>query len=151
MSPVSPQLRAAAELATDRSVASRVQDPPGCPAASTAPARVSAISPPAGPAASALGVAASGLSSRPSAAHLAPLSVLRASGEKRRSWLGSSAATRDGPPVAATAIPPLLATPSGVASCQAARWPDGRTKTCQKSSCWAAAPPMTSTAQVPSG
>ena len=148
---VSPQLRAAGELATERSVASRAQEPPGWLATSAAPARVSAIRPPPGAAASALGVAASGESSRPSAAHLAPPSVLREIGEKCRSWLGSSAATRDGPPVAATAMPPLLATPSGVASRQVACFPDGRAKTCQKSLCDAADPPITSTAQVPSG
>ena len=81
---------------------------------------------------------------------MAPLSALLASGEKDRSWLGRIAAARAGPPSAATAIPPLLATPSGVASFQAPAWP-GRTNTCQKLLCPAADPPMTSTAQLPSG
>src|SRR6185312_11099102 len=148
VSRVSPQLRAAA--ATAPAVASRVQAAPGCALTSTPSPLVSAISPPSGAAASALTPAASGVSSRPSCTHLVPLSALRASGEKASFWLGRSAATSDWPPVAATDIPPLLATPGGVASCQAV-FLAGRTKTCQKSLCAACEPPMTSTAQLPPG
>ena len=111
---------------------------------------VSAIRPPPGAAASASGYPASRVSSRPDWAHFAPLSLLLASGEKDRSWLGRIAAARAGPPSAATVIPPLLAAPGGVASFQAAAWP-GRTNTCQKLLWSAADPPITSTAQLPSG
>jgi len=74
-------------------------------------------------------------------------SVLVASGENARSWLGRNPMTRDVPVPAATR-PPLSATPGGVTS---DHWPApvGRTKSCQKLSSDAADPPMTVIAQVP--
>ena len=106
--------------------------------------------PPPGAEASASGYPARRASSRPDWVHFAPLSLLLASGEKDRSWLGRIAAARAGPPSGTTVIPPLLATPSGVASFQPPAGP-GRTKTCQKLLCWAADPPIMTTAQLPSG
>ncbi len=76
--------------------------------------------------------------------------MLPASGVKASFWLGLIAAASEVCPTAATAKPPLLAMPSGVASFQAVV-PDGRTNSSQKLLCWAAGPPITTSAQVPPG
>ena len=56
----------------------------------------------------------------PPTTSFAPLSVLAASGEKVRSWLGRNPVSSDPPPGLATTRPPLSATPRGVTSRQAA-------------------------------
>ena len=97
---------------------------------------------------------ASGTSARPASStppdQFVPLSLLLASGENTRSWLGRNPAMSDCPPRLASTRPPLLATPGGVASRHLADRA-GRTKSCQKLLSWAADPPSTATAHVPPG
>jgi hypothetical protein len=64
-----------------------------------------------------------------------------------RSWLGTNAVTSDPLAGLATTRPPLSATPSGVTWRQAAV-AVGRTNTCQKFSCCAADPPISTTVQL---
>ena len=101
---------------------------------------------PDGSTAMAPGVSARLASSRPGVQFF-PVSVLVASGEKARLWLGRKPTTSEVLPPAATS-PPLSATPCGVTSDQRLA-PAGRTKSCQKLLCEAAEPPITAMAQVP--
>ena len=154
--PVSPQARPGADAAS----AFRVVSGAHCPAAAAPPASPSPVIcaawmvpscssarvRPDGPTAMAPGVSARPASSRPGV-QFRPASVLVASGEKARFWLGRKPTVTEVVPAAATS-PPLSATPCGVTRAQRLA-PAGRTKSCQKSSCAAAGPPMTATAQVP--
>ena len=79
--------------------------------------------------------------------HWLPVSAVAASGENVRSWLGRKPAIRDVAPVAAMTIPPLLATPGGVASFHVLV-PAGRTNSSQKLLCAAAEPPIWTMAQL---
>ena len=151
VTPVSPQARPGADAAS----AFRVVSGAHCPAASPSPficaawmvpSCSSARIRPDGPTAMAPGVSARPASSRPGV-QFRPASVLVASGEKARFWLGRKPTVTEVVPAAATS-PPLSATPCGVTRAQRLA-PAGRTKSCQKSSCAAAGPPMTATAQVP--
>src|SRR6266571_3082752 len=141
----SPQARPAAVAASDASLASRVQPPPGA-CSSAWPRPVSAMSLPPGPAASADGTLARPAVSR-LGIQLAPPSLVVASGENVRSWLGLNPATRALPPGDAATRPPLSATPGGVASLHLAA-PAGRVTSCQKLLCCAREPPISSTAQL---
>src|SRR5260370_27107167 len=77
----------------------------------------------------------------------APPSRVGARGENGRSWLGLKPATRPRPPGEAATMPPLAATPGGVASTHRAA-PAGRAMSCQKLSCLALEPPISTTAQL---
>ncbi len=79
--------------------------------------------------------------------HWLPVSAVAASGENVRSWLGRKPAISDVAPVAAMTIPPLLATPGGVASFHVLV-PAGRTNSSQKLLCAAAEPPIWTIAQL---
>jgi hypothetical protein len=145
VSRVSPQVRPAWLAAICRSVASVVHAACDWLWTATVPLLVSAISRPAGPAASASGSLASPNMTGEPADQEPPLSVLVATGENVRSWLGRKPAATELAPVTAATTPPLLATPAGVASRQAAD-PAARAKSCQKFSWSAADPPMSTTA-----
>ena len=151
---VSPHERPGADAASAFSVVSCVH----CPAAvltsgaravgavSMVPSCSSARVRPDGATAMAPGVLARPASSRP-VVQFRPASVLVASGEKTRFWLGRKPTVSEVPPPAATS-PPLSATPGGVTSDQRLA-PARRTKSCQKLLSEAADPPMTAIAQVP--
>ena len=146
----SPQERPGADAASALRVVSGVH----CPAAAALAVGAAAMVPscssarvrPDGSTAMAPGVSARAASSRPGVQFF-PVSVLVASGEKARFWLGRKPTTREVLPPAATS-PPLSATPCGVTSDQRLA-PAGRTKSCQKLLCEAAEPPITAMAQVP--
>ena len=143
--PVTWQGWAAGVAASARAVVRRVHAaPPGWP--SSAPPLVSAMRWPADPAASASGTSARPGFTGPAVDQLAPLSLVAASGENVRSWLGRNPVSSDAPPVDAATRPPLSATPAGVTSRQAAE-PAGRVNISQKFSSWAAEPPISTTAQ----
>ena len=144
--PVGPQARPAAVLATVLTLPRWVQEVPDRLPNCTPPPLVSAITWPAAVTASASGAAARPGVSGPAGDQLAPLSLLAASGEKVRSWLGRNPVSSD-PPAAVTTRPPLSATPPGVASRQRAV-PAGRTNSSQKFSCCAAGPPICTTVQA---
>src|SRR6185437_4736129 len=147
--PVSPQARPAAVLATVLTVARWVHAVlfwlPNC----TPPPLVSAMTWPPAVAASASGAAARPGVSGPAGDQLVPPSLLAASGEKVRSWLGRNPVSTE-PPAAATTRPPLSATPDGVTSRQRAE-PAGRANSSQKLLCCAAGPPICTTAQLAPG
>src|SRR5450631_1974929 len=95
-------------------------------------------------------VRASGASARPGLTgpagdQLAPSSLVVASAENVRSWLGLNPVTSDAP-VPATSRPPLSATPAGVAS-RHGTVPAGRTSSSQKLFSWAAEPPISTIAR----
>src|SRR5450755_4272098 len=138
--------RPAGVAARDVVLASRVQPVPPGSDISARPRFVSATSLPPGPAASADGTAARPAGSRPGT-QCAPPSRVTASGENVRSWLGLKPAAMPPPPSEAPTSPPLSATPGGVASDHFAA-PAGRVISCQKFSCSAADPPMSTTAQL---
>ena len=150
VTPSSPQARPGADAARALSVVSGAHCPaaadPAVGAASIVPSCSSARVRPDGPTAMAPGVSASPASSRPGV-QFRPASVLVASGEKARFWLGRKPTTSEAPPPAATS-PPLSATPCGVTSDQrpAVRGPD---EELPEVVVRAAGPPMTATAQVP--
>jgi len=148
--PASPQLRPAADVARAGSVTSRDHCPaaaaPAVGARSMLPSCSSARAGPDGAAAMASGTSARRASSRPGV-QFRPVSVLAASGEKARSWLGRNPTSSE-PPVPAATRPPLSATPAGVTSDHVLA-PAGRTKSCQKLFFDAAAPSITAIAQVP--
>src|SRR5207244_655679 len=148
VTPSSPQARPGADAASALSVVSDVHCPAAAAsavAASTVPSCSSARVRPDGPTAMAPGVSASPASSSPGV-QFRPASVLVASGEKIRFWLGRKPTTSEAPSPAATS-PPLSATPGGVTSDQRSLV-TGRKKSCQNLSS-ASGPPMTATAQVP--
>src|ERR1700722_17034137 len=89
---------------------------------------------------------ASPASTRPGA-HVLPSSLVVASGEKTRLWLGRMPTTSGPPSAAAMTRPPLSATPGGVTSVHLAD-PAGRVNSCQKLSSLAAEPPITRIPQV---
>ena len=143
--PVTWQGWAAGVAASARAVVRRVHAaPPGWP--SSAPPLVSAMRRPADPAASASGTSARPGFTGPAVDQLAPLSLVAASGENVRSWLGRNPVSSDAPPVDAATRPPLSATPAGS---PAARLPSPpvRVNISQKFSSWAAEPPISTTAQ----
>ena len=149
--PVSPQARPATVAARPRTVVRRLQRVPALVPSSASPSPVTAMTRPLALAASAPGTSLSPWLTRPPGAQRAPASDVAASGEKVRSWLGRKPTTTAPAPAAASTRPPLLATPAGVASRHAAA-DAGRTKTCQKFSSCARAPPIGTTAQlVPPG
>src|ERR1700678_3321226 len=84
-----------------------------------------------GPAAKATAVSASGtLASAASSTpedQDAPSSLVLASGENTRSWLGRKPASTDCPPRLASVRPPLLATPGGVTDARPTTRPGART------------------------
>ena len=122
-------------------VVAAVSMPPSCSRARVCPDGATAI---------ASGTSARPASSRPGV-QLRPVSLLVASGEKVRPWLGRKPTSSEVPPAPLVATsPPLSATPSGVARDQRLV-PAGRTNSCQKLFSDAADPPMTVTAQVPCG
>src|SRR5215469_8299855 len=141
VSPVTPQPRPAGVAARARAVDRRVH---AVPVPSLAPPPlVSAMRRPPGPAASASGALARPGLTGPDGDQVAPSSLVAASGENVRSWLGRNPVTSDPPPDPATTRP--SATPGGVASRQPAV-PAGRTNSSQKLSCRAAGPPISTTA-----
>src|SRR5689334_22259281 len=150
VTPSRPQERPWADAARARNVVSTVHRPaaaaPAVGDASIVPSRSTASRRPDGPRAIAPGAPAKPASSSPGV-HDRPASVLVASGEKTRFWLGRTPTTRAEPPPAATR-PPLTATPGGVTSDQRPA-PAGRAKSCQKRSAPPVPPPMTATAQAP--
>ncbi len=147
VSPVSPQARPAAVLASDCALASLAHAAPSRLPSWAPPPWLKAISSPPGAAASASGTSARpGLTGLPDD-HAAPLSAVVASGEKARSWLGRKPVTSDAGPRIPATRPPLSATPAGV-TCRHFSDPAGRANSCQKSSCCALEPPITTMAQL---
>ncbi len=144
--PVSPQALPAGVAATVFALARWVHAVPDLLPNTTPPPLVSAMTWPAGVAASASGAAARPGVSGPAGDQLVPPLLLAASGEKVRSWLGRNPVIIDPPPSPATTRPPLSATPGGVASRQRVV-PACRTNSCQKLLCCAAGPPICTTAQ----
>src|SRR5215469_15243094 len=143
VSPVTPQPRPAGVAARARAVDRRVH---AVPVPSLAPPPlVSAMRRPPGPAASASGALARPGLTGPDGDQVAPPSLVAASGENVRSWLGRNPVTSGRPPAPATTRPPLSATPAGVAARQPAP-PAGRTNSSQKLLCCAAGPPVFTTA-----
>src|SRR5580658_1714553 len=150
--PARPQACPGADAAS----APRVVSDDQCPAVAAAAVGASSMLPscsrasacPDAPTASASGTSARSASSRPGV-QFRPASLLAASGEKARPWLGRNPTSSDVPPAPPAATsPPLSATPSGVTSDQRVA-PVGRRKSCQKLLYEAADPPMTATAHVP--
>src|SRR6185437_3116474 len=150
VTPCNPHSRPADDVARAPNVVSRVHCPaaaaPAVGAVSIVPSRSAASRRPDGLTAIAPGASARPASSSPGVQDR-PASVLVASGEKTRFWLGRTPTTRAEPPPAATS-PPLSATPGGVTSDQRPA-PAGRAKSCQKPSAPSVPPPMTATAQAP--
>src|SRR5215470_10011824 len=138
VSPVTPQARPAGVAARARALDRRVQAAPV--PSSAPPPLVRAMSRPPGPAASASGALARPGLTGPDGDQVAPPSLVAASGENVRSWLGRNPVTSEPPPAPATTRPPLSATPGGDASQQRAP-PEGRTNSAQKLSCCAAGRP----------